>query len=157
MGGVSLSRGDPPATEDCRGVAQRQDPSPVSVGRLQELRDRLREGLTARIESVRLNGSWTARLPHNLHICIDGVSSESLVLGLDQAGIAAGLGSACNSKAMRPSHVLKAMGLSDEQAKGALVLSVGVPTSEDEIDRALEVIPSVVKQLRNVSALTARR
>ncbi len=98
----------------------------------------------------------TERLPHNLHVCIDGVSSESIVLGLDQAGIAAGLGSACNSKSMRPSHVLKAMGLTDEQAKGALVLSVGVPTTDDDIDRALEIIPAVVQRLRNVTALTSR-
>ena len=96
------------------------------------------------------------RLPHNLHVCIDGVSSESLVLGLDQAGIAAGLGSACNSKAMRPSHVLKAMGLTDEQAKGALVFSVGPETTAADIDRALEVIPTVVQRLRSVTALTNR-
>ena len=96
------------------------------------------------------------RLPHNLHVCLDGVSSESLVLGLDQAGIAAGLGSACNSKSMRPSHVLKAMGLSDEQAKGALVLTIGVQTTEEEIDRALDIVPMVVKRLRNVTALTSR-
>ena len=126
------------------------------TGYLSQLRDRLRDGLTARIEHVRLNGSWTARLPHNLHVCVDGLSSESLVLGLDQAGIAAGLGSACNAKAMRPSHVLKAMGLSDEEAKGALVLTVGVPTTDAEIDHALEVIPTVVQRLRNVTALTSR-
>ena len=96
------------------------------------------------------------RLPHNLHVCIDGVASESLVLGLDQAGIAVGLGSACNSKAMRPSHVLKAMGLTDDEAKGALVLTVGVQTTDEEIDRALEVIPTVVRQLRSITALTAR-
>ena len=96
------------------------------------------------------------RVPHNLHVCVDGVSSESLVLGLDAEGIAAGLGSACNSKAMRPSHVLKAMGLSDEEAKGALVLTLGVQTTEEDIDRALEVIPSVVQKLRRVTALTTR-
>ena len=121
-----------------------------------QLRDRLRDGLKERIEHTRFNGSWTSRLPHNLHVCIDGVSSESLVLGLDQAGIAAGLGSACNSKAMRPSHVLKAMGLSDEESQGALVLTVGEQTTEQEIDRALEIIPTVVQRLRNVTALTAR-
>jgi len=121
------------------------------------LRDRLRDGLKERIEGIRFNGSWTSRLPHNLHVCVDGVSSESLVLGLDQAGIAAGLGSACNSKAMRPSHVLKAMGLSDEEASGALVLTIGAPTTDEEIDRALEAIPTVVQKLRNVTALTTRR
>ena len=124
--------------------------------RLAALRDRLRDGITSKIEHVRVNGSWSARLPHNLHICVDGVSSESLVLGLDQAGIAVGLGSACNAKAMRPSHVLKAMGLTDEQAKGALVLSVGVMTTDEEIDRALDIIPTVVQRLRNVTALTSR-
>jgi cysteine desulfurase len=126
------------------------------AAQLSMLRDQLREGLTQRIEHLRLNGTWTSRLPHNLHVCVDGVSSESLVLGLDQAGIAAGLGSACNSKAMRPSHVLKAMGLSDEEAAGALVLTVGVPTTEEEIARALEEIPRVVQRLRSVTALTQR-
>jgi len=123
---------------------------------LSALRDRLRDGLVQRIDGLHLNGSWTSRLPHNLHVCVDGVASESLVLGLDETGLAAGLGSACNSKAMRPSHVLKAMGLSDEEARGALVLTVGLPTTDDEIDRALEVIPAVVQRLRRVTALTAR-
>ncbi|MBI3011045.1 MAG: cysteine desulfurase [Candidatus Omnitrophica bacterium] len=140
--------------ERCREPNASQDPP--QLHRLAVLRDRLRDGLQARIEHLRLNGSWSSRLPHNLHICIDGVSSESLVLGLDQAGIAAGLGSACNSKAMRPSHVLKAMGLSEDEAKGALVLSVGIPTTDEEIDRALEIIPRVVQRLRNVTALTSR-
>ncbi|MBI4322714.1 MAG: cysteine desulfurase [Candidatus Omnitrophica bacterium] len=120
------------------------------------LRDRLKDGLLERVEHIRLNGSWTSRLPHNLHVCIEGASSESLVLGLDQEGIAAGIGSACNSKAMRPSHVLKAIGLSDEEAQGALLLSVGAQTTEDEMDRALEIIPRVVNQLRHVTALTSR-
>jgi cysteine desulfurase len=129
---------------------------PQRVARLAHLRDRLRDGLKERLEHLRLNGSWTSRLPHNLHVCVEGVSSESLVLGLDQAGIAAGLGSACNSKAMRPSHVLKAMGLSDEEASGALVLTVGVPTTDEEIDCALDEIPRVVQRLRSVTALTHR-
>jgi cysteine sulfinate desulfinase/cysteine desulfurase-like protein len=129
---------------------------PQRVGRLGRLRDRLREGLATRLGPVRFNGSWSLRLPHNLHLCVGGVMSESLVLGLDQAGIAAGLGSACNSKAMRPSHVLKAMGLTDEEAKGALVLTVGVPTTETEVDRAVEIIPPVAERLQRVTRLTAR-
>ncbi len=126
------------------------------VAHASHLRDQLKDGLLARLEHLRLNGSWTSRLPHNLHVCVEGVSSESLVLGLDQEGISAGIGSACNSKAMRPSHVLKAIGLSDEETQGALLLTVGVPTTEDEIDRALEIIPRVVNQLRHVTALTSR-
>ncbi len=123
---------------------------------LSRLRDRLQEGLSAGIERLRVNGSRTSRLPHNLHVCIDGVSSESLVLGLDHAGIAVGLGSACNSKAMRPSHVLKAMGLSDDESKGALVMTVGVTTTDADIDRALELIPQVVDRLRRVTLMTVR-
>lgn len=129
---------------------------PQRVQHLSRLRDRLREGLKARIESLRFNGSWSSRLPHNLHCCVEGLSSESLVLGLDQAGIAPGLGSACNSKAMRPSAVLKAMGFSEEQAKGALVLTVGVLTTEEEIDRAVTIIPEVVEKLRRVVRVTIR-
>ncbi|MBI4004412.1 MAG: cysteine desulfurase [Candidatus Omnitrophica bacterium] len=140
------------------GVATRD--LPQRVQRLSALRNRLHDGLKERMEGLRINGPMdfrrVARLPHNLHVCVDGVASESLVLGLDAEGIAAGLGSACNSKAMRPSHVLKAMGLSDEEAKGALVLTLGVQTTDDEIDRALEIIPTVVQRLRNVTALTSR-
>ena len=119
------------------------------------LRDRLKAGL-ASLPGVRFSGSWTQRLSHSLHVCIEGLSSESLVLGLDQAGISVGLGSACNSKAMRPSHVLKAMGLSDEQAQGALVLTVGSQTTAEEIDTALAEIARLVTRLRNVTAVTVR-
>jgi cysteine desulfurase len=124
--------------------------------RLTQRRNRLREGLESRLSGVRVNGAWCKRLPHNLHVCCEGVSSESLVLGLDAEGVSAGLGSACNSKSMRPSHVLKAMGLTDEQAKGALVLTLGVPTTDEAIDRALEIIPAVAQRLRSVTALTSR-
>ncbi|MBI3010428.1 MAG: aminotransferase class V-fold PLP-dependent enzyme, partial [Candidatus Omnitrophica bacterium] len=130
---------------------------PQRTERLNRLRNLLRDGLVDRMERLHLNGSWSARLPHNLHVCIEGVSSESLVLGLDQAGIAVGLGSACNSKAMRPSSVLKAMGLSEEQAKGALVLTVGVPTTEEDVHSAIEVIPIVIERLRHLTALTTRK
>lgn len=129
---------------------------PQRIEQTRRLRDRLRDGLVSRIEGARLMGSWSCRLSHNLHVCLEGVSSESLVRGLDEAGIAAGLGSACNAKAMRPSHVLKAMGLSEAEAAGALVLTVGEPTTEEEIDRALEIIPLVVQRLRRVTSLTAR-
>ena len=129
---------------------------PQRIAHARRLRDRLREGLTQRLEGLRVMGSWSARLPHTLHLCVEGVSSESLVRGLDEAGIAAGLGSACNAKAMRPSHVLKAMGLTEAQAAGALVLSVGETTTDDEIARALEIIPQVVQRLRRVTALTLR-
>ena len=130
-----------------------RDVLPQRQVRTAELRNRLKEGLLA-IDGARTNGSFATRLPHNLHVCVDGVNSEALVLGLDQAGIAAGLGSACNSKAMRPSHVLLAMGLSEAQARGALVLTVSEQTLDDEIGRVLEIIPDVVRRLRSVLSIT---
>jgi cysteine desulfurase len=156
------------------GVAKRD--LPQRMERLSRLRDRLHEGIVARIEGVRVNGpvvnsgdisrsarngrqereTSPSRLPHNLHVCIDGVASESLVLGLDAEGVDAGLGSACNSKAMRPSHVLKAMGLTDEEAKGALVFTVGEGLTAEDVDRAVEIIAGVVKRLRSVTAMTRR-
>ncbi len=138
------------------GASAPRHPSPNFIERLAQLRDQLCDGLKQRIERIRFNGSWTSRLPHNLHVCFDGLESEALILGLDQAGIAAGLGSACNSKAMRPSAVLKAMGLNDEQAKGAVVFTLGWQTTEAEISQALEIIPGVIARLRRVIALTAR-
>ena len=124
--------------------------------RASHLRDRLKDGIMERLDGRRLNGSWSSRLPHSLHLCFDGVGSESLVLALDQADIAAGIGSACNAKAMRPSHVLMAIGLSEAQAQGALLLSVGSVTTEQDIDQAIERIPPVVSQLRRVMAITSR-
>jgi cysteine desulfurase len=118
------------------------------------LRDRLKEGILARLDGVRCSGSETQRLPHMLHVRIEGVSSESMVLGLDAEGIAVGIGSACNAKAMRPSHVLKALGLSDEQAAGALVLSLGMHTTEGDIDACVEALPKIAARLRRVTAMT---
>ena len=124
--------------------------------RLSHLRDALRQGLGS-IEGMHFYGARTGRLPHNLHCCAEGVPGESLALGLDQAGLSVGLGSACNSKAMRPSSVLKAMGLSDALAQGAFVLSLGEPTTEQEIDRALKIIPDVIGKLRRVLEPTERK
>ncbi|MBI3324024.1 MAG: cysteine desulfurase [Candidatus Omnitrophica bacterium] len=122
----------------------------------QGLRDRLKEGLAGRIEEIRFMGSWSSRLPHNLHCCIPGLGSESLVLGLDQEGIRVGIGSACNSKAMRPSHVLQAIGIPEEEAQGALLLTLGLQTTQAQIDQAIEVVPALVTRLRQVTSVTIR-
>lgn len=130
---------------------------PDRMAHTSRLRDRLKTGLGQSIEDIRFNGSFASRLPHNLHVCISGASSESLVLGLDHEGIAVGIGSACNSKTMRPSHVLQAIGLSEHESQGALLLTVGAPTTDKEVDHALEVFPRVVSRLRHVTAMTAIR
>lgn len=118
------------------------------VERVRALRDRLERGLLERIERVTVNGAGAERLPNNCHVCIDGIESEPLLLMLDAVGIAASSGSACQSGAAEPSHVLRAMGVPDERALGALRLTLGRGTTAEEVDTAIEQIATGVKRLR---------
>ncbi len=120
--------------------------------RLQALRDKLIEGLTA-IPHSRLNGSQTKRLPNNVNVCFEFIEGESLLLNLDMKGVAASSGSACTSGSLDPSHVLLAMGLSHEIAHGSLRLTLGRDTTEADIDYVLQEIPPIVERLRAMSPL----
>jgi len=111
-------------------------------------RDKLFEEIPKRIEGVVINGHRTQRLPNNAHFAFERVQGESLLMNLDMAGFAASMGSACHSGAMDPSHVLRAIGLSDELAFGALRITVGRWTTEEQIDRLLEELPGMVQGLR---------
>ncbi len=124
----------------------------VVVPRIMGLRDRLLQGLKA-IPHMRVNGSITHRLPNNVNVCFRYIEGESLLLNLDMYGIAASSGSACTSGSLEPSHVLLAMGLSHEIAHGSLRLTVGKDTTEEEVDRVLEVVPGIVHRLREMSPL----
>jgi cysteine desulfurase len=116
------------------------------------LRDRLIEGVLARISGTRLNGHPTRRLPNNANLAFAGVDSESLLLLLDQRGICASSGSACTSGALDPSHVLLALGLSPELAAQSLRFSVGKDTSSTDIDYLLDILPALIEQLRPLAA-----
>ena len=91
------------------------------------------------------------RLPNNINFSFPGIEGESLVMQLDLLGIAASTGSACSSEKLEPSHVLLAIGLKPEQAHGSLRLSLGRWTKEKDVDYVLEVLPKVVKRLREIS------
>jgi len=117
------------------------------------LRDRLIKGLLERIPQVRLNGHATKRLPNNVNISIASVEGESLAVSLDLEGIAVSTGSACSSEAMEPSHVLTAMGVPAELARGSVRFSLGKKNTDEEIDRVLEAFPRIVSRLRAVSPL----
>ena len=117
------------------------------------LRDKLIKGLTGRIEHIRLNGHPTRRLPNNVNVSIEFVEGESMLLNLDLEGIAASTGSACSSSSLQPSHVLLALGLSHELAHGSLRFTSGRETTEEEIDRVLEMLPEIVAKLRSMSPL----
>ncbi len=117
------------------------------------LRDQLIKGLEERIDHTRLNGHPLKRLPNNVNISVDFVEGESMLLNLDLEGICASTGSACSSSSLEPSHVLLAMGLSHEQAHGSLRFSLGKWTTEEEIERVLDVLPRIVTKLRAMSPL----
>ena len=121
--------------------------------RLTRLRDRLVKGLLERIDHTRLNGHPLKRLPNNVNVSVAFVEGESMLLNLDLEGICASTGSACSSSSLEPSHMLLAMGLSHEQAHGSLRFSLGKWITEEEVERVLDVLPSIVAKLRAMSPL----
>ena len=118
--------------------------------RMAALRDRLIEGLMARVPDARLNGHPTDRLPNNVNLSFAKVEGEALLLRLDLVGVAGSSGSACTSGTLDPSHVLMALGLSQAQANGALRLTLGTDTTEEEIDAVLDILPPIVADLRRM-------
>ena len=121
-----------------------------NTAKIVPLRDKLINGLTA-VERTRLNGGRENRVPNNVSVCFEGIEGESLLLWLDAKGICASSGSACTSGSLDPSHVLLAIGLIHEIAHGSLRLSLSEHTTEEEVDYVLEVVPGIVKYLREMS------
>ncbi|VAX36795.1 Cysteine desulfurase [hydrothermal vent metagenome] len=111
-------------------------------------RDKLFTEVSRRIDRVVINGHRTRRLPNNVHFSFEKVQGESLLMSLDMVGFAASMGSACHSGAMEPSHVLRAIGLSDDLAFGALRVTLGRWTTEDHINRLLDELPNMITGLR---------
>ncbi len=126
---------------------------PERLPRLRALRDRLKEGLLARIPEIIINGHPTQNLPHLLSVSIKYVEGESLMLMLDEEGIAVATRSACASGSLRAYHVLIATGLDFATAQGTLLFSVGRDTTEADIDRVIETLPPIVQTLREMSPL----
>ncbi len=106
-----------------------------------------------KIDRVHLNGDREKRMPSNLNFSFEGVEGESLLLQLDLQGIAASSGSACTSGSLDPSHVLLSIGLPHEVAHGSLRISMSEYTTEEEIDKLIEVLPVIVNKLRSMSPL----
>ncbi|MGC2828720.1 MAG: IscS subfamily cysteine desulfurase [Candidatus Acidiferrum sp.] len=115
------------------------------------LRDKLERGLLDLIPQIRVNGIQALRTPNTTNIMFAGIEGEALVIALDLKGLACSVGAACSSGAVEPSHVLTAIGLSQEEAKSSLRFSLGRHTTESEINFALDVIPAAVAQLRALS------
>ena len=116
------------------------------------LRDYLMERILAEIPYVKVNGNKINRLPNNVNVSFQFVEGESLLIMLDMEGICASSGSACASGSLDPSHVLLAIGLSEEMARGSLRLTLSEETTIDDIDYVVEALKRIVDRLRNRSS-----
>ena len=130
------------------------------VGQYQEhvagLRNYLVERVLKEIPRSRLNGLRTERIANNAHFTFFGVNGEDLIIKLDENGIAASTGSACSVKKQKQSHVLKAMGFSYEEITGSLRLSLGMHNTKDEVDRTVDILSRVIKELRELSPFESK-
>jgi cysteine desulfurase len=125
---------------------------PTEASRLASLRDRLKEGLQAKLPDVTVNGSQTARLPHNLNLSFAGVDGATLLMSLTD--IALSSGAACSSASAEPSHVLKAIGVPDSLAKASLRFGLSRFTTVEEVDYVVGRVSEVVAGLRSRRAAT---
>jgi len=119
------------------------------------LRDRLIDAAIERIPDTALNGPRADRLPNNASLRFAGCDASALMMALDLAGIEVSTGSACTSGSLEPSHVLTAIGLEPEAARGTVRFSLGRTTTRDDIEAVIEVLPPAVANMRRVSAPAA--
>ena len=157
--GGAQERGKRAGTENVPGIAAMATALKEAVEHIEEntahlvkLRDRLIAGLRE-IPHSALNGDESKRLPGNVNFCFEGIEGESLLLLLDDKGIAASSGSACTSGSLDPSHVLLAIGRVHDVAHGSLRLSIGEDITESDIDYIISSVTEVVTYLRGFSPI----
>jgi len=155
--GGAQEKGKRAGTENVPGIAAMATALAESVNniekntaRLTAVRDRIIKGLKE-IPHSAINGDETSRLPGNINFCFEGIEGESLLLLLDDKGIAASSGSACTSGSLDPSHVLLAIGRVHDVAHGSLRLSIGEDITDDEADYIVKSVKEVVEYLRGFS------
>jgi cysteine desulfurase len=115
------------------------------------LRDKLEKALLASCPDARLNGHPEHRLPNTSNISFEYIEGESILLMLDEYGICAASGSACTTGSLEPSHVMRAMGIPYTAAHGSIRFSLSIYNTEAEIDRVIEVLPPIIRRLREIS------
>ena len=163
MYGGHHQRGFRPGTENVAGIVGLGKAADIARGaldgdaeRVGGLRDELERGLLSRVADARVNGAGGARTPNTTNITFAGIDGEALVIALDLKGLACSTGAACSSGAVEPSHVLMAIGMSADEARGSLRFSLGRHTTREEIAFALEVIPAAVAKLRELSPVSGK-
>jgi len=122
--------------------------------RVKALRDRFENSLLKRLPDLYVNGNREQRLPNTSNLAFDFVEAEAVLMRLDAVGICASSGSACTTGSLDPSHVLSAMGLTPARARSCVRFSFSRYNTDADIDRALEVIPPMIEQLRAMSPLS---
>ncbi len=157
LSGGGQERGLRSGTENVQGIVGFAKAAELAVaemesesGRLERLRDRLISGLSEIPDSF-LNGHPKKRLPNNAHFCFRFVEGESVVLMLSEEGIMVSTASACSSRKLEPSHVLRAIGLRREEAHGSVRYTLGLGNTKDQIEKTIEATERVVEKLREIS------
>jgi cysteine desulfurase len=120
------------------------------------MRDKLINGLTARIPHVVATGHLQQRLPGHASFCVEFIEGEGMLMLLNSQGVAVSSGSSCTSRALKASHVLLAMGYNHEIAQGSMLFTMGIDNSLEDIDHVLEVMPPIVTRLREMSPVWAK-
>jgi len=149
-----------PGTENVPGIVALGKAAEIAVNELEDeakrltiLRDKIINQVMAQYSNVYLTGHPVQRLPNHVSFCFEFIEGESLLLSLDLQGVAASSGSACTSGSLEPSHVLLAMGIPHEIAHGSLRITLGKDNNEEDVDYFLQVLPSILERLRNMSPL----
>ncbi len=140
-----------------KAIEMRAQEMEEEAKRLQQLKDKLKQGIKNNIPDIYFNGHPTEALANTLSVSFEGAEGEAILLYLDMEGIAISTGSACASGSLDPSHVLLAIGLSAERAHGSVRFSMGRSTTEEDIDYVLSKLPMVIDKIRKMSTAYLRR
>jgi cysteine desulfurase len=159
MYGGHHQRGFRPGTENVAGIVGLGKAAEIAraslaanAERVGKLRNELERGLIERVADARVNGADGPRTPNTTNITFGGIDGEALVIALDLKGLACSTGAACSSGAVEASHVLMAIGLSVEEARGTLRFSLGRHTTSEEVEFAVGAVAGAVEKLRGVAA-----
>ena len=158
MHGGTQDRGRRPGTENVAaavGLARAAELTlaecEAHCARIMKLREKLEAGILAKVPDAVIHGRGAKRAPHIVNVSVPGTDSESLLMALDLRGIAASGGSACQSGSVTPSHVLSALGVRPDLASAAVRMSLGSLTTDQCVDRVIEVFPALVAKARQMA------
>jgi cysteine desulfurase NifS len=149
-GGLRAGTENAPAIAGLGTAAELALKNLPQMANVRKLRDRLEKEITELVPESRVNGDAADRLPNTLNMTLPGMRGESIVLTLDQKGVSLSSGSACRSGSPKPSHVLLALGLSEEEAHCSIRMSLGISNTLEEIEKTISLLGDMIKTSRNM-------